>query len=126
MSGSTTSNTSSVVRMNAGKGDWALVALDKAADDVTYYQFMGKDNVPSIPCRSRQQSLAQRALEVTDYIKSFNYLNYDGGQFNTSQVAVCSWIRRWISCRRRWRWRLSNAPAAAKAIYLGTVPGWRE
>jgi len=59
---------------------------DKGADDVQYTQFMGKDNVPfhtlSFPCTILGSG---EDWKLVDYIKSFNYLNYDGGQFSTSQ-----------------------------------------
>ena len=59
---------------------------DKGAGDVRYVQFMGKDNVPfhtlSFPATIMG---AGEPWKLVDYIKSFNYLNYDGGQFSTSQ-----------------------------------------
>ncbi|MFT7449287.1 MAG: methionyl-tRNA synthetase [Glaciecola sp.] len=59
---------------------------DKGADDVRYVQFMGKDNVPfhtlSFPATLMGSGEPWKRV---DYIKSFNYLNYDGGQFSTSQ-----------------------------------------
>ena len=59
---------------------------DKGANDVYYVQFMGKDNVPfhtlSFPSTLMGSG---EPWKLVDYIKSFNYLNYDGGQFSTSQ-----------------------------------------
>jgi len=59
---------------------------DKGAADVRYVQFMGKDNVPfhtlSFPATIMGSG---EPWKLVDYIKSFNYLNYDGGQFSTSQ-----------------------------------------
>jgi methionyl-tRNA synthetase len=59
---------------------------DKGAQDVRYVQFMGKDNVPfhtlSFPATMMGSG---EPWKLVDYIKSFNYLNYDGGQFSTSQ-----------------------------------------
>ena len=59
---------------------------DKGAEDVYYVQFMGKDNVPfhtlSFPSTLMGSG---EPWKLVDYIKSFNYLNYDGGQFSTSQ-----------------------------------------
>ena len=55
---------------------------DKGADDVNYVQFMGKDNVPfhtlSFPATIMGTN---DNWKLVDFIKSFNYLNYDGGQF---------------------------------------------
>ncbi len=59
---------------------------DKGADNVKYVQFMGKDNVPfhtlSFPATIMGSN---EPWKLVDYIKSFNYLNYDGGQFSTSK-----------------------------------------
>ncbi|MCY4445912.1 MAG: methionine--tRNA ligase [Rhodobacteraceae bacterium] len=58
---------------------------DKGAEDVRYIQFMGKDNVPfhtlSFPVTIMGSN---DPWKLVDYIKSFNFLNYDGGQFSTS------------------------------------------
>ena len=58
---------------------------DKGADNVRYIQFMGKDNVPfhtlSFPVTIMG---SKEPWKLVDKIKSFNYLNYDGGQFSTS------------------------------------------
>ncbi|MHA3915284.1 methionine--tRNA ligase [Halovulum sp. GXIMD14793] len=59
---------------------------DQGADDVRYVQFMGKDNVPfhtlSFPATLMGSG---EPWKLVDYIKSFNYLNYQGGQFSTSK-----------------------------------------
>ncbi|MEO0859861.1 MAG: methionine--tRNA ligase [Pseudomonadota bacterium] len=58
---------------------------DEGAEDVRYVQFMGKDNVPfhtlSFPATLIGSG---EPWKKVDYLKSFNYLNYDGGQFSTS------------------------------------------
>ena len=47
---------------------------------------MGKDNVPfhtlSFPSTIMG---SEDPWKLVDYIKSFNFLNYDGGQFSTSK-----------------------------------------
>ena len=63
---------------------------DEGADDVRYVEFMGKDNVPfhtlSFPATLMGANFdGAEPWKLVDYIKSFNYLNYDGGQFSTSQ-----------------------------------------
>ena len=74
--------------VDAGKGnDWeSWWRTEKGAHDVRYTQFMGKDNVPfhtlSFPATIMG---ADQDWKLVDYIKSFNYLNYDGGQFSTSR-----------------------------------------
>ena len=87
--------------------------IDKGADDVRYVQFMGKDNVPfhtlSFPATIMGSG---EPWKVVDYIKSFNYLNYDGGQFSTSQgrgVFMDQALEILPADYWRW-WLLSHAP----------------
>ncbi|WP_372604521.1 methionine--tRNA ligase, partial [Actibacterium sp.] len=55
---------------------------DLGAEDVRYVQFMGKDNVPFHTLSFPATILGSgEPWKLVDYIKSFNYLNYDGGQF---------------------------------------------
>ena len=86
---------------------------DKGADDVRYVQFMGKDNVPfhtlSFPATIMG---ADDNWKLVDYIKSFNYLNYDGGQFSTSQgrgIFMDQALSLLPADYWRW-WLLSHAP----------------
>ena len=86
---------------------------DKGADDVRYVQFMGKDNVPfhtlSFPATIIGSG---EPWKLVDYIKSFNYLNYDGGQFSTSLgrgVFMDQALDILPSDYWRW-WLLSHAP----------------
>ncbi len=86
---------------------------DKGADDVRYVQFMGKDNVPfhtlSFPATIMGSG---EPWKLVDYIKSFNYLNYDGGQFSTSQgrgVFMDKALSILPADYWRW-WLLSHAP----------------
>ena len=86
---------------------------DKGADDVRYTQFMGKDNVPfhtlSFPATIIG---SHEPWKRVDYIKSFNYLNYDGGQFSTSKgrgVFMDQALEILPSDYWRW-WLLSHAP----------------
>ncbi|MCC6001493.1 MAG: methionine--tRNA ligase [Pararhodobacter sp.] len=86
---------------------------DKGADDVRYVQFMGKDNVPfhtlSFPATLIGSG---EPWKLVDYIKSFNYLNYDGGQFSTSQgrgVFMDQALSLLPADYWRW-WLLSHAP----------------
>ena len=59
---------------------------DMGADDVKYVQFMGKDNVPFHTLSFPATILGSgEPWKLVDHLKSFNYLNYDGGQFSTSQ-----------------------------------------
>ncbi len=59
---------------------------DEGAGDVRYLQFMGKDNVPFHTLSFPATLLGSgEPWKLVDYIKSFNYLNYDGGKFSTSE-----------------------------------------
>ena len=89
---------------------------DKGADDVRYTQFMGKDNVPfhtlSFPATLMGVNSTGEDWKLVDYIKSFNYLNYDGGQFSTSQgrgVFMDQALDILPADYWRW-WLLSHAP----------------
>lgn len=100
---------------DAGKGsDWERWwRTDKGAEDVTYYQFMGKDNVPFHTLSFPATILGSgEPWKLVDYIKSFNYLNYDGGQFSTSQgrgVFMDQALELLPADYWRW-WLLSHAP----------------
>lgn len=101
--------------VDAGKGtDWERWwRTDKGADDVTYTQFMGKDNVPFHTLSFPSTILGSgEPWKLVDYIKSFNFLNYDGGQFSTSQgrgVFMDQALDLLPSDYWRW-WLLSHAP----------------
>ena len=90
---------------------------DKGASDVRYTQFMGKDNVPfhtlSFPATLMGANHdGSEPWKLVDYIKSFNYLNYDGGQFSTSQgrgVFMDDALDILPADYWRW-WLLSHAP----------------
>jgi methionyl-tRNA synthetase len=107
---------------DAGKGsDWASWwRTDQGADNVTYTQFMGKDNVPfhtlSFPATIMG---TKEPWKLVDYIKSFNYLNYDGGQFSTSRgrgVFMDQALELLPSDYWRW-WLLSHAPESSDAEF---------
>ncbi len=93
---------------------------DKGADDVRYVQFMGKDNVPfhtlSFPATIIGSG---EPWKLVDYIKSFNYLNYDGGQFSTSRgrgVFMDQALDILPADYWRW-WLLSHAPESSDAEF---------
>lgn len=108
--------------VDAGKGDdWQRWwRTDKGAEDVTYTQFMGKDNVPFHTLSFPATILGSgEPWKLVDYIKSFNYLNYEGGQFSTSrgrgvfmdQALEILPVDYW-----RW-WLLSHAPESSDAEF---------
>jgi methionyl-tRNA synthetase len=93
---------------------------DKGAADVTYYQFMGKDNVPFHTLSFPATILGSgEPWKLVDYLKSFNYLNYDGGQFSTSQgrgVFMDQALSILPADYWRW-WLLSHAPESADSEF---------
>ncbi len=108
--------------VDAGKGaDWQRWwRTDKGADDVRYTQFMGKDNVPfhtlSFPATILGSA---EPWKLVDYIKSFNYLNYDGGQFSTSRgrgVFMDQALEILPADYWRW-WLLSHAPESSDSEF---------
>jgi len=108
--------------VEAGKGaDWQRWwRTDKGADDVRYTQFMGKDNVPFHTLGFPATILGSREpWKLVDYIKSFNYLNYDGGQFSTSRgrgVFMDQALEILPADYWRW-WLLSHAPESSDSEF---------
>ncbi len=93
---------------------------DEGAHEVRYVQFMGKDNVPfhtlSFPVTIMGSG---EPWKLVDYIKSFNYLNYDGGQFSTSQgrgVFMDQALSILPADYWRW-WLLSHAPESSDSEF---------
>ena len=106
----------------AGKGtDWQRWwRTDRGAEDVRYVQFMGKDNVPfhtlSFPATLIGSGEPWKRV---DYLKAFNYLLYDGGQFSTSQgrgVFMDQALEVLPADYWRW-WLLSHAPESGDAEF---------
>ncbi len=108
--------------VEAGKGDdWERWwRTDKGAEDVRYTQFMGKDNVPFHTLSFPVTILGSgEPWKLVDYIKSFNYLNYDGGQFSTSRgrgVFMDQALDILPADYWRW-WLLSHAPESSDAEF---------
>ena len=93
---------------------------ERGAADVRYTQFMGKDNVPfhtlSFPVTIMGSG---EDWKLVDYIKSFNYLTYDGGQFSTSQgrgVFMDQALSILPADYWRW-WLLSHAPETSDSEF---------
>ena len=87
---------------------------------MTYTQFMGKDNVPfhtlSFPATLIGSG---EPWKMVDYIKSFNYLTYQGGQFSTSQgrgVFMDHALEILPADYWRW-WLLSHAPESGDSEF---------
>ena len=125
----------------ADDAEWERWWRGPAADDVTYVEFMGKDNVPfhtvGFPCtligvNERAPTAAHDVnapWKLVDQLKGFNWLNYYGGKFSTSQnrgVFMDQALE--LLPADYWRWYLiANAPESSDAIlHLGAVPGAGE
>ncbi|MEL6806963.1 MAG: methionine--tRNA ligase [Pseudomonadota bacterium] len=104
-----------------GGADWERWwRTDKGAADVRYTQFMGKDNVPFHTLSFPATILGSgEPWKMVDHLKSFNYLNYDGGQFSTSQgrgVFMDQALEILPSDYWRW-WLLSNCPETSDSEF---------
>ena len=91
--------------------DWRRWWLE--ADDVSYIQFLGKDNVPfhavSFPATLIGSGEPWKTVDV---IKGFHWLNYDGGKFSTSRkrgIFTDSALAELPADLWRW-WLIANAP----------------
>lgn len=97
---------------------------DKGAEDVRYLQFMGKDNVPfhalSFPVTLMGANFdGTEPWKLVDFIKSTNWLNYEGGKFSTSQgrgVFMDQALDVLPPDYWRW-WLLSNIPETADSDF---------
>ncbi|WP_415919972.1 methionine--tRNA ligase [Tateyamaria sp. SN6-1] len=108
-----------------GGADWERWwRTDKGADDVRYTQFMGKDNVPFHTLSFPATILGSgEPWKMVDHLKSFNYLNYDGGQFSTSQgrgVFMDQALELLPADYWRW-WLLSNCPETSDSEFTWTL-----
>ncbi|TFL17308.1 methionine--tRNA ligase [Jannaschia formosa] len=110
---------------DATGGDWRRWwRTDEGADDVRYVQFMGKDNVPFHTLSFPATLLGSgEPWKTVDYLKSFNYLNYDGGQFSTSQgrgVFMDQALEILPADYWRW-WLLSHVPETSDTEFTWTA-----
>lgn len=97
---------------------------DEGAGEVRYVQFMGKDNVPfhtlSFPATIIGANFdGAEPWKLVDYIKSFNYLTYEGGKFSTSQgrgVFMDQALDILPSDYWRW-WLMANVPEGSDSNF---------
>ncbi|HEV7723329.1 MAG TPA: methionine--tRNA ligase [Iamia sp.] len=106
----------------AGLGDegWKRWWTTETASDVTYTQFMAKDNVPFHAVMFPATLLgAEGGWKLVDYIKSFNWLTFYGGKFSTSQHrGVFMDAALDILPSDQWRYHLiANAPETSDASF---------
>jgi methionyl-tRNA synthetase len=105
----------------AGEDAWRRWwRTDEGAGDVRYLQFMGKDNVPFHTLSFPATILGSgEPWKLVDYIKSFNYLNYEGGKFSTSPgrgVFMDQALDILPADYWRW-WLMSNVPEGSDANF---------
>jgi len=108
-------------RAEAGLGDWEpWWRTDKGADDVTYVQFMGKDNVAfhtvSFPITMLG---SEEPWKTVDKLKAFNWVTWYGGKFSTSQKRGIFMDQALeLAPSDLWRWQLmANAPESSDAAF---------
>ena len=109
----------------APEADWERWWRAPAADDVTYVQFMGKDNVPfhtvGFPCTLMGVNGGLNApWKLVDELKGFNWLDYYGGRFSTSQnrgVFMDQALELLPPDYWRW-WIVANAPETSDATFV--------
>jgi methionyl-tRNA synthetase len=94
--------------------------LDEGAEDVRYVQVMGKDNVAFHTVSFPATILgSEEPWKMVDLLKAFNWLNWYGGKFSTSQkrgVFMDSALD--ILPPDYWRWYLTaNAPENSDAEF---------
>ncbi len=120
---------------DATGADWERWWRGDAASDVTYVQFMGKDNVPfhtvGFPCTligvnerlgpDGAWTLASNTpWKLVDRLKGFNWLDYYGGRFSTSQqrgVFMDQALELLPPDYWRW-WIIANAPEGSDASFV--------
>ncbi|WP_338829311.1 methionine--tRNA ligase [Bradyrhizobium sp. 27S5] len=107
----------------AATQEWAAAAPDRdwrqwwwQADDVSYIQFLGKDNIPfhtvSFPATLIGSA---EPWKTADVIKGFHWLNYEGGKFSTSRkrgIFTDAALDELPADLWRW-WLIANAPESA-------------
>ncbi len=114
--------------------DWERWWRQPGAADVTYVEFMGKDNVPfhtvGFPCTlmgiNERRDVAGRwtpssntPWKLVDDLKGFNWLDYYGGRFSTSQkrgVFMDQALELLPADYWRW-WITANSPETSDATF---------
>ncbi len=108
-------------RAEATDAEWqSWWRTDQGADDVTYVQFMGKDNVAfhtvSFPITILG---SQEPWKTVDKLKAFNWVTWYGGKFSTSQKRGIFMDQALeLAPSDVWRWHLmANAPESSDAAF---------
>ncbi len=102
-------------------GDWRRWwRTDAGADDVRYVEFMGKDNVAFHTVSFPATILGSgEPWKTVDLLKAFNWLNWYGGKFSTSQQrGVFMDTALEILPPDAWRWYLTaNSPEHSDSAF---------
>ncbi|MGY3583576.1 methionyl-tRNA synthetase [Bradyrhizobium sp. USDA 4341] len=107
----------------AATQEWAAAAPGRdwrewwwQANDISYIQFLGKDNIPfhtvSFPATLIGSG---EPWKTADVIKGFHWLNYEGGKFSTSRkrgIFTDAALEELPADLWRW-WLIANAPESA-------------
>ncbi len=122
-------------RGQADEAEWERWWREPLAADVTHVEFMGKDNVPfhtvGFPCtligaNERQgpdgswRAVNNAPWKLVDRLKGFNWLDYYGGRFSTSQnrgVFMDQALELLAPDYWRW-WIIANAPEGSDASFV--------
>jgi methionyl-tRNA synthetase len=94
--------------------------LDEGAEEVRYVQFMGKDNVAFHSVSFPVTLLgSEEPWKTVDVLKAFNWLNWYGGKFSTSQQrGVFMDAALELLPADCWRWHLlANAPEGSDSAF---------
>lgn len=114
-------STAEWVALDPGSRSWERWWLtDQGADDVTYTEFMAKDNIPFHTINFPASEIGTReAWKLVDVVKGFNWLTYYGGKFSTSQQrGVFMDAALDLLPSDVWRWFLiANAPESSDADF---------
>ncbi len=106
---------------DATGGDWkSWWRTDAGADDVRYVEFMGKDNVAFHTVSFPATLLGSgEPWKLVDQLKAFNWLNWYGGKFSTSnRRGVFMDAALDLLPPDLWRWYLiANAPEGSDTAF---------
>ncbi len=113
--------------LDPDRRDWrSWWRLDAGADDVTYTEFMGKDNIPFHTLSFPATLFATgEPWKLVDRLKGFNWLNYYGGKFSTSGGRGIFMDQALdLLPGDYWRWYLlANAPESDDASFTWQLFG---
>jgi methionyl-tRNA synthetase len=121
-------------RTGAEDEEWERWWRLPLAADVTYSEFMGKDNIPfhtvgfpttllgvneKVDAKGNWSSASNAPWKLVDELKGFNYLDYYGGKFSTSQgrgVFMDHALELLPADYWRW-WITANSPETSDATF---------